>query len=138
MAAWSEQQVRDRLMDAFVETDPVNIVLHRPTWAATAAGGRTQAGVDDLAEQRFMIYPFKRRLTVESRANPQSYGEEKVEYIHWIIIFKRDHDIQVDDFFDPATDIVPPTDRWEPGRYEVVFLSARAWDRGQAGLLYRG
>lgn len=138
MGAWTEQQARDALMDYFISTDPVTLVLHRPTWADSAAGGRTQSGDDDLAPQTFHIYPFKRRLTVESRFNPQTYGEEKVEYIHWILIFSRGSDIAVDDFFDPAIDATPPTDRWQAGRYEVVFLSAREWDRGQAGLLYRG
>lgn len=138
MGAWTEQQARDRLMDHFIRTDPLEIVLHRPTWTATAAGGRTQTADTPVASQTFHIYPFKRRLTVESRFNPQTYGEERVEYIHWILIFNRDQDIQEHDFFDPATDTTPATDRLKPGRYEVAFISARYWDRGQAGLLYRG
>jgi hypothetical protein len=59
MGRWTEQQVRDRLMDEFIANDPVDVVLHRPTWVATAAGGRSQTGDDSLAAQRFGIYPFK-------------------------------------------------------------------------------
>lgn len=138
MGAWSELQARDKLADYFIGTDPLFITLHRPVWGPTAALGRVQTSVDSLAEQRFHIYPFKRRLTVEHKFNPQGYGEEKVEYINWILMFNRDHDIEVDDYFDPALDTDPTTDRLRAGQYIVTFISARLWDRGQAGLLYRG
>lgn len=138
MAAWSEQQARDELMDYFIGTDPLEIVLHRPVWAETAAGGRTIDHTDVLAGQRFMVYPFKRRLTQEYIFNPQTFGEDRVEKIPYILIFNRDHNIDLDDYFDPSIDTAPMTERLLPGRYEVSFISARLWDRGQAGLLYRG
>lgn len=138
MGAWNEQLARDRLMDYFVSTDPIDIALQRPVWVATAAGGKVQAGVIALDPQRFHVYPFKRRLTIETTFNPQTFGEEKVEYIHYILIFNRNHDIQGDDFFNPLTDVINSDLRLEEGRYEVSFVSARFWDRGQAGILFRG
>ena len=138
MAAWSELQERDRLMDSFIETDPLTIVLHRPITTPTAAGGKKVSGVDTLAPQTFAIYPFKRRLTQEYTFNPQTMGEERVEKILWILIFGREQDIQENDWFESDTDITPATDRLQPGRYDCVFISARLWDRGQAGLMYRG
>jgi hypothetical protein len=141
MGAWGEQQVRDHLMDAFTDKDPVDLVLHRPVWTSTAAGGRTQTGSDALAMQRFTIYPFKRRLTQEYHYNPQTYGEDKVEFIHYILIFNRSNDVQVNDFFDPDNDLAedcPAVGRLQSGLYTITFVSARLWDRGQAGILYRG
>jgi len=138
MGSWSELQQRDRLMDHFIGADPLNITLHRPVWISTTAGGRTTTNSDSLAEQIMALYPFKRRLTTEYTFNPQTFGEEKVELIHWILIFNRGSDIEVDDFFYPEVDTNPVTDRLQPGLYTVTFLSARLWDRGQAGLLYRG
>lgn len=138
MAAWTELQERDRLMDYFISTDPLSIALHRPTMGPDGAGGVIQVGEDVLDPQTFMLYPFKRRLTQEYKYNPQSFGEEKAEYIAWILIFKRSHDIVEGDYFLPSTDIAPATDRLEEGIYTVTFISARDWDRGQAGLLYRG
>lgn len=138
MGAWSELQARDRLADHFISTDPLEITLKRPVWGATAAGGRAVTSTTTLAAQRFHIYPFKRRLTIEHTFNPQNLGEEKVEYITWVLMFKRTHNIEVDDYFDPATDVVGGTNRLQAGRYIVTFISARLWDRGQAGVLYRG
>lgn len=138
MGAWSELQARDKLAEYFISTDPLDITLHRPTFSSTSAGGRIRSGQDTLAPQRFHIYPFKRRLTVETKFNPQTYGEEKVEYIHWIMMFTRDQNIEVDDEFNPSVDTNPPTDRLRRGLYIVTFISARLWDRGQAGLLFRG
>lgn len=139
MGAWSELQERDRLMDTFILTDPLLITLTRPTKTSTAAGGVVVTATPQLAPQIFHIYPFKRRLTVEAKYNPQTFGEEKVEHIHWILIWNRpDTDIAVGDYFDPSTDTDPITDRLLPGIYEVDFISARLWDRGQAGVLFRG
>jgi len=138
MGAWTELQVRDRLMGQYIQTDPLHIALHRPVWTATSAGGRQQTSEEVLPRQSFLVYPFKRRLTTEFAFNPQTFGEEKVEYIHWIFIFNRGSDIEVDDFFYPEQDTDPVTDRLQSGLYSVTFLSARLWDRGQAGLLYRG
>lgn len=138
MAAWTEQQARDKLTDYFITTDPLLIALQRPVWITTSAGGKVQSGVDELEPQMFHVYPFKRRLTQEYHYNPQTLGEEKVEFIHWILIFTRGADIQEDDFFDPTLNISPMTDRLESGLYTVTFISARLWDRGQAGILFRG
>jgi hypothetical protein len=138
MASWSEQKARDRLLDAFIDTDPINIDLQRPVQVASGAGGLVDAGVIAIGPQEFMVYPFKRRLTQEYRFTPQTFGEDRVEYIHYILIFRRDLDIALGDTFDPSTDISPTTDRLEPGKYEVAFVSARSWDRSQAGVLYRG
>ena len=138
MGAWSELQERDRLMDDFIRTDPLYITLHRPVKGTTAAGGRAVTTTLDLEPQVFHVYPFKRRLTQEDTHNPQTFGEERVEKILWIFIFNRGSDVAVGDYFDPSLDTNPPTDRLLPGRYEVEFISARLWDRGQAGLYYRG
>jgi hypothetical protein len=141
MGVWKEQQVRDKLMDAFIEADPLDVTLHRPTFVNTAAGGKIVGTTDTVAQQRFGIYPFKRRLTLEYHFTPQTYGEDKVEDIHYILIFNRNHDLEVDDYFDPEIDLVansPAEGRLEPGIYTVTFISARLWDRGQAGIRYRG
>jgi len=138
MAAWSEQQQRDRLADNFIDSDALEITLHRPVFTPTAAGGRTQTSVTVLGAQKFHIYPFKRRLTQEYMYNPQSFGEDKVEFIHYIMIFNRDNDLEMNDFFNPTIDIAPVTNRLQSGVYTITFISARLWDRGQAGILYRG
>ena len=141
MARWTEQNVRDRLMASFISSDPVDITLHRPVWETTSASGRRQIGEDTVARQRFGVYPFKRRLTQEYHYNPQTHGEDKVEFIHYILIFDRNNDIQENDFFRPESDLVadsPAVGRLASGLYTVTFISARLWDRGQAGILYRG
>lgn len=137
MGALNELQVRDRLMRHFIKTDPIYVALHRPTFATTEAGGKKKVGEDTLAPQEFHVYPFKRRLTQEYFYTPQTLGEEKVEKILWIVIFDRaTADIEVNDYFFVPTDC--DTDRLRPGEYTVEFISARLWDRGQAGFLYRG
>lgn len=133
MAAFTEQQVRDRLLSQFIDMDPIPVVLSRPTWVDTASGGRTQLGELILPSQDFCFVPFKRRLTQEYHFNPQSYGEDRVEFIHYILIFNRGADIQAGDVFDSLGH-----DRLDDGSYEVSFVSPRQWDRGQAGILYRG
>ena len=140
MSAWTELRVRDRLMDTFIKADPIGLTLHRPVWVDQPDGGKAASGSDTIAEQQFGLYPFKRRLTQEYHFNPQTYGEEKVEFIHYVLIFNRGHDIQVDDTFDPDVDLAagPGTGRLQGGLYVVTFISARLWDRGQAGILYRG
>ena len=141
MGAWTELQERDRLMAEFIDQDPIHITLHRPTWTETAAGGRVQSADTELDAQVFAVYPFKRRLTLEYKFSPQTLGEEKVEEITWILIWNReDTDIQVNDWFNPSSDVTSPVgfNRLLAGKYEVTFLSARLWDRGQAGILYRG
>lgn len=132
MAAFGEQRTRERLLTSFISEDPVVIELVRPVWATSAAGGRVQSGVVNLDPQTFYFYPFKRRLTKEIRYNPQSFGEDKVEYIDYILIFMKDVDIEPNDYFDSVDG------RLQDGRYSVEFVSPRRWDRGQAGILFRG
>lgn len=132
MAAFTEQQARERLMTSFIDTDPVEIELVRPVLTTSSAGGSIQAGVIELPPQTFFFQPFKRRLTKEIRANPQSYGEDKVEYADYILVYMPGVDIEVGDYFDNVGG------RLEDGRYEVEFISPRRWDRHQAGILYRG
>lgn len=132
MGAFSEQQVRERLLTSFVNEDPIDIALIRPIWTTTEAGGRIQAGVEELDPQRFYFYPFKRRLTKEVRRNPQSFGEDEVEYADYILIFMPGVDVEKNDYFDNVGG------RLEDGRYSVEFVSPRQWDRQQVGILYRG
>lgn len=132
MGAFSEQQVRERLLTHFVDQDPVEIELVRPVFSSDGTGGAVQVGVIELDPQTFYFYPFKRRLTKEIRYNPQSFGEEKVEYADYILIFMPDVDILQGDYFTAVEG------RLEAGRYSVEFVSPRQWDRGQAGILFRG
>jgi hypothetical protein len=138
MAAWSELQARDKLMENFIRQDPVELRLRRPRRVTTAAGGTIEGQIEILEPQIFHVYPFKRRLTIEWTHNPQTFGEEKVEYIHYILIFTRGSDIKPLDWFDPNIDEDFQTDRIDRGKYEITFISARVWDRGQAGALFRG
>jgi len=133
MAAFTEQQVRDRLLSHFIQEDPIQIDLQRPQWTTTAAGGRVSSGVIAVGLQTFYFMPFKRRLTQEYHYNPQSFGEDKVEHVPYILIFEQGTDIEPGDFFDSVGG-----DRLDTGRYTVEFVSPRRWDRGQAGLLFRG
>jgi len=132
MAAFGEQQVRERLLTNFIHEDPVEIELVRPVFTTDATGGSIQVGTIELDPQTFYFYPFKRRLTKEIRYNPQSFGEEKVEYADYILIFMPEVDIQQGDYFTAVAG------RLEAGRYSVEFVSPRQWDRGQAGILFRG
>lgn len=133
MAAWTEQQTRDQLLASFIDQDPLTISLLRPTMTTTAAGGVVESAAVELDPQVFYFIPFKRRLTLEYTHNPQSFGEDKVEYIHYILIFPFGTDIQQGDYFE-----ITDSDRLETGRYTVEFVSPRVWDRGQAGVLFRG
>lgn len=120
-------------MRKFVATDPIQIDLQRPQWITTAAGGRIQAGVVALGPQTFYFMPFKRRLTQEYHYNPQSFGEDKVEQVPYILIFARGTDIEAGDYFDLTSTV-----QLDDGRYVIEFVSPRNWDRGQAGLQFRG
>src|SRR5690606_29026609 len=98
MAAYTEQQARDRLLAAFIDTAPLLISLERPVYTTTAAGGRVQSGTIVVDPQKFYFYPFKRRLTQEYIYNPQTFGEDKVIKINYILAFNHDADIQEGDF----------------------------------------
>ena len=132
MGAFTEQQVRERLLTNFIDQDEVQIELVRPVFTTSSAGGSIQVGTIELDPQTFYFYPFKRRLTKEVRYNPQSFGEEKVEYADYILIFMPDVDIEQGDYFNSVDG------RLQSGRYSVEFVSPRQWDRGQAGILFRG
>jgi hypothetical protein len=132
MGAFTEQQVRERLLTNFIDEDEVKIKLIRPILVTSAAGGTLKAGVILLPEQTFYFYPFKRRLTKEVKYNPQSFGEDEVAYANYILIFMPEVDIQQGDYFDSIDG------RLKAGRYTVEFVSPRQWDRGQAGILFRG
>jgi len=133
MAAFSELKVRERLLSSFIAQDPVQIQLQRPTYITTAAGGRLETGYVSLAAQTFYFQPFKRRLTKEYRYSPQSYGEEKVVDIDYILVFLSAVDIEVNDFF-----LAIDSDRLKAGRYTVEFISPRRFDRKDAGIRFRG
>lgn len=132
MAAFSEQQVRERLLGNFIQQDEVDIALIRPVTTTDATGGTVQVGTIELDTQVFYFYPFKRRLTREIRYNPQSFGEDEVTHADYILIFLPDVDIEQGDYFESVDG------RLEAGRYAVEFVSPRQWDRGQAGIIFRG
>jgi hypothetical protein len=120
-------------MENFIDQDPIVIDLQRPTFSADGAGGRTEAGVVAIGDQTFYFQPFKRRLTREFRFNPQSYGEDKVIDVDYILIYEEGTDIEVNDYFESVAD-----NRLKPGRYTVEFISPRQWDRRECGIRHRG
>lgn len=131
MGAYAEQQARERIMAAYIKTDPVYIVLFRPVFTETEAGGRIQAGYIELPSQEFFFMPFKRRLSQEDTFNPQSFGEDRTLKVEYIFICMPEIDVQEDDYFDTVDG------RLDPGAYTVEFVSHRQWDRRQVGIKLR-
>lgn len=128
MAALTERTVRQHLLRTFINYDPIVVDLTRPVMAVTAAGGTTMAGTLTILNQKFLIMPFKRRLTDEMGMNPQSYGEDKSRDIQYILIFMPDEtDVKEGDLFTSVD-----TGFMENGDYRIEFLSKRKWDREQA------
>lgn len=131
--SWSERQVRNRLMERYINLDYIPIVLHRPTWTVTAAGGRVISGETVLEEQKFSFMPFKRRLTIElAKANLKT-GEDETSLIEYVLIGTPEADIEKNDYFLWTDETV-----FNSGRYEVNFVQARRHDHKQAGITYRG
>jgi hypothetical protein len=132
--AWSEQQVRNRLMRKYIDMDPITVVLRRPIWSITSAGGRVITGETVLEAQKFSFMPFKRRLTIElAKANLKT-GEDETSLIEYVLIgIPGESDIAKNDYFLWTDELV-----FQPGRYEVNFVQARRHDHLQAGIIYRG
>lgn len=130
--AWSELKERQRLMSSFIGMEPIYINLERPNMTETSAGGVVQNGYETIQNQRFYWQPLTRRLTMEKGHNPQTYGEEEVMKVDYVLIFMPDEtDCKEGDQFTMAHD------QLEDGDYEVVFISKRQWDRQQAGVRRR-
>lgn len=128
MAALTEREVRQRLLRTFIDYDPLLIDLTRPVMTRTSSGGTIQTGSLVISDQKFYFIPFFRRLTNEINRNPQSYGEDRVMDVEYILIFMPDEtDVKEGDLFtvtDPAL--------MAAGDYRVHFVSKRKWDREQA------
>lgn len=125
MVALTERQVRQRLLRAFIDYDPLIIDLQRPVTSVTAAGGVVQAGTLVIEDQKFYYQPFFRRQTNEIGTNPQSYGEDFQRDIDYILIFMPgDTDVQEGDEFTTVD-----TGFLQDGNYHVRFVSKRQWDR---------
>jgi len=117
----------------YIDLDYIPIILHRPSWTTTAAGGRVINGEVVLEEQRFSFMPFKRRLTIElARANLKT-GEDETSLIEYVLIATPEIDIEKNDYF-----LWTDGKILNPGRYEVNFVQVRRHDHKQAGIIYRG
>ena len=131
--SWSERQVRDRLMHKYIDLDYITIVLHRPTWSTTVAGGRVITGETVLEAQKFSFMPFKRRLTIELAKATLKTGEDETSLIEYVLIGTPESDIEKNDYFIWTDETV-----FNPGRFEVNFVQVRRHDHKQAGIIYRG
>ena len=137
MAAFSEQQVRNRLIEQFIQQDPLTIALRRPVFTTTAAGGRKRTGEVLLEPQTFYFQPFRRRITQEYKYNPQSYGEEEGIFIHFLMIGGPDVQWQLKDEFNIEPDDEGAS-RLDVGLYIVEWINPSHWDHRQAGVVWRG
>lgn len=125
MVALTERQIRQRIIRAFIDYDPLVLTLTRPIFTETAAGGVVQTGSLVIYDQKFGYQPFFRRLTDQRLSNPQSYGEDFQHGIDYILSFiPEETDIQEGDLF-----TVVDEGYLQEGRYRVKFLSKRQWDR---------
>lgn len=129
-----ERFLMRRQAHAFINAQPLDLVLNRPIKEKTDAGGIVTSSDEMLEEQRFRWIPFKRRLTWEKVLAPQGIGRDELSKVQYILEGYHDADIQPGDWFS-----TPPVNHGlQPGQYEVVFVSAWREERVQAGLMYRG
>jgi len=120
-------------MHRYIGFDNIPVILHRPFWVSTAAGGRVIGGEVVLEEQRFSFMPFKRRLTIELARSTLKTGEDDTSLIEYVLIGTPESDIEKNDYFLWTDENV-----FNSGRYEVNFVQARRHDHKQAGIIYRG
>lgn len=137
MEAYSEQAVREDLLEYFITQDPIVVRLRSPVFVDTAAGGRAQAGWAVRPEQTFYFQPFKRRFTQESIFNPQTYGEDQVTKVNYIMIGRPDVEWAVKDEFLVEVD-TEGFSRLKAGIYRIEFIWPSHWDRRWAGVIWRG
>lgn len=81
---------------AFIEAQPIQLRLQRPTWTDSAAGGRIEGDPVQLAWQRFRLVPFKRRLTRQT-VDTQDGDIPLTEYV---LVGRHNADVQTDDYFE--------------------------------------
>lgn len=124
MTTWSETSIHRRQIEAFIRAEPITVVLLRPQFAETAAGGKVAATDLPLPPQLFRRTPFKRRLVNDWAL---SYQGEEVKTADWVLHGKHDADIQVDDYFDDRDH-----------RYTVIWVNDHNLYRTAAGLKVRG
>lgn len=136
MGAFTEQQIRERLIREFVGKDPISVALRRPVWGVSAAGGRVQTGSTTLAPQLFYFQPFKRRITVEYVRNPQGYGEEEAINVDFLMIGLPEVNWALRDEFVIAADTAGKS-RIDVGIYTILWINPSHWDHRQAGVAWR-
>lgn len=132
---FSEMQVRKRLVQTWINmVPPLTIVLKRPVFSTTDAGGTTISSTTTLASQEFGFMPFKRRLTIELGHEPYNLGSNETSDIYYVLIaVPGTVDILKGDYFDWSGNV-----GLQQGRYDVAFVQARNHDHLQAGIRYRG
>ena len=132
MGALTERNVRQKIMRHFIEQDKIVVDVSRPITSSTAGGGVVKTGQVVITNQTFYYMPMKRRLTEEDNYNPQSFGEDRVQMVDYILIFMPgESDLMEGDY------ITSIDGHLDDGDYRVMFVSARDWDRRQAGILKR-
>lgn len=98
----------------FINADPIDIVLTRPTLTATAAGGFIRGEPTVLTRQRFRLVPFKRRLS--STQSTTQMGN--VSVLEYVLVGRWNANIRRDDEFTMNGD-----------NYRVVSIEPKADDR---------
>lgn len=124
MTTWTEVNIHRRNIEAFIRAEPINVVLLRPQFVETAAGGKVATTDLALPVQVFRRTPFKRRLVNDW--NLSLLGEE-VKTADWVLHGKHDADIKVDDYFEDRDH-----------RYTVIWVNDHDMYRTAAGLKVRG
>jgi len=118
-----ETRVQRRLLRKFVDAEPADIVLFRPTMTGTVAGGLVKGTPTPLAAQHFRLVPFKKRLTQITRDTPDG----NIINLAYVLIGEWDADVKPGDYFE-----------WENGVYDVLSIEPNRSYRTAANITYRG
>lgn len=120
----TETRMQRRLLKAFLDAEPADIELQRPTFVKTPAGGlKATVPAKTLSKQRFRLVPFKKRMTKITRDTPDG----NIINLEYVLIGHHDADVKPGDYFE-----------WNNQMYDVVSLEPRDDYRIAANISYRG
>lgn len=137
MSHFSEQKVRSRLMQRFIDESAkgesgridLKIRLQRPTFEKSDTGGKVETGRVTLDEQVFALMPLKRRQTVEAEFTLPNSGKDELTKVQYILIASNNVDAQRGDFFD-----WDGTQFLDRATYRVEYVAVRLLDRKLVGV----
>lgn len=103
-------------MQEFIMSDPISIVLSRPTLIKTNAGGYVKGQPTPIVRQHFRLVPFKRRLTSMQVVT----NEGETSRLKYVLVGRWNANIRRDDEFEMNGD-----------SYRVVSIEPKSEDRSR-------